>query len=216
MPSLPVLLGLDPLVVEACPEFWDSPQAAALVERYREPHRHYHNLTHLTEILRHVAAHAAHFTSLRVAVYAALYHDVIYDPQRKDNEAQSAHLAARDLVSWLSSSDLAGVISLIDATAHHGAKLAEGAPGVGLFLDCDAAIMGADAERYQQYADAVRREYEHVPSLMYRWGRRRFLAKMLARPSVFHTAWFTSAYGERAHANLRAERASLRGSLPWS
>lgn len=202
-------------MVDACPEFWDSPQAAALIERYRQPHRHYHNLTHLTEILRHVTSHAAHFTSLRVAVCAALYHDVIYEPERKDNEAQSAQLAVRDLASWLTAAELAGVVALIDATAHHGAKLASATSDVAWFLDCDSAIMGADPERYQQYADGVKREYQHVPSIMYRWGRRRFLAKVLARPTVFHTPWFENEYGERARGNLRAERVRLRGPLPW-
>lgn len=189
--------------------FASSSTAPSLVARYREPHRHYHDVTHLTEMLEHVALVAEQFQQVRAVVYAALYHDAIYDPRRKDNEARSAELARRELTEFLDEADLRVVSELILATAAHGAALVQAHPDVGLFLDCDSAILGAEDGRYRAYAAGVRQEYAHVSKLMYRLGRGKFLKSMLKRPTLFHTSGFEARFGDRARRNLRAELNAL-------
>ena len=50
----------------------------ALVERYREPHRRYHDARHLLAVLRHVDAFAGD-QDLFLVRLAAWFHDAIYD-----------------------------------------------------------------------------------------------------------------------------------------
>lgn len=49
-----------------------------LLERYGEPHRHYHDRRHLAEVLAGVALLAEHAEDLSVAVAAAWWHDAVY------------------------------------------------------------------------------------------------------------------------------------------
>src|SRR5262245_19242521 len=66
----------------------------ALVAAYSEPARHYHNLEHLGEMFRvasRLATHADDATAVQLAIW---FHDAIYDPRGKDNEARSAAFAA--------------------------------------------------------------------------------------------------------------------------
>lgn len=203
------LLGLSQPHSALVAPFFASPIAGALVARYQEPHRHYHDVAHIREVLANVARVADQFRRLRPVIYAALYHDAIYDPKRKDNEALSAELAKSELASLVDAAELDVIGELILATAHHGSTLDEEHPDVGLFLDCDSAILGADEARYREYAAGVRREYAHVSKLLYRLGRGKFLKGMLKRSTLFHTPWFEARYGERARLNLRAELKSL-------
>src|SRR5687767_15395590 len=65
----------------------------ALIARYSEPHRAYHNIRHIEECF-HALAPAAHLAERLAEVHLALwFHDAIYDPRGKDNEQASADLA---------------------------------------------------------------------------------------------------------------------------
>lgn len=203
------VLGLSPRLLTELAPFLSAPVAGELVARYREPQRHYHDVSHLREVLGHVAHVAEQFGQLRAVAYAALYHDAVYDPRRKDNEARSAELARRDLAPLLQVDELELVAELIMATAAHGAELGAAHPDAALFLDCDAAILGAEEARYRQYAEAVRREYGHVSKWLYRLGRGKFLKSMLKRRRVFHTPWFEARHGAQARRNLAVELDSL-------
>lgn len=56
------------------------------------------------------------------------------------------------------------------------------------------------------------REYRLVPDLLYRPGRRKVLAKLLAAPVLFHTQ---AAFDTPARRNLQAELdAWQQGGLP--
>jgi predicted metal-dependent HD superfamily phosphohydrolase len=164
---------------------------------------------HLREVLERIAEVTEQFQQLRPVLYAGLYHDAIYDPRRKDNEARSGELASVELRPWIDERELRVVTELILATAAHGSALGQTHPDVGLFLDCDAAILGADPVRYRAYAEGVRLEYGHVSKLLYRLGRGKFLKSLLRRPTIFHTPCFEERYGAQARLNLRAELKGL-------
>ncbi len=73
----------------------DLPPAAAteLRRRYAEPHRAYHDAAHVGLLwLRHLL-HGGDPADRDLAL-AILFHDVVYDPKAKDNEARSAELLA--------------------------------------------------------------------------------------------------------------------------
>jgi predicted metal-dependent HD superfamily phosphohydrolase len=170
-----------------------------LARRYGEPHRAYHTGAHVAEVLRWFDA-VADDGGWRdpAAVYlACVFHDAIYDPLAKDNEARSADLAG----------ELAGAgprtRELILSTARHGAL----APGdvddeAAQFLDCDVAILGAAPAAFDAYDAAVALEYRAVPADAYRAGRRAFLAGLAARPRIFLSDRFHARLDGAARANL--------------
>jgi cytidyltransferase-like protein len=57
--------------------------------RYYEPHRYYHNIDHLNLILDFFQKNNTNDEELFIA---GLFHDIIYNPKRDDNEERSAKL----------------------------------------------------------------------------------------------------------------------------
>jgi len=192
----------------------DGPASEAaydeLVARYREPHRHYHNLAHVLRVLRTVDELLAQVpvddpTAVR---WAAWFHDAVYDPRASDSEAASARLA-RDVATALGqpTSTAERAARLVDATAQHQPTSADEA----VMVDADLAVLGADPATYEAYARGVRREYAHLDDEQWRAGRRAVLQHLLERPQLFTTAPAT-AWEARARANLTAELAGLRAA----
>ncbi|MFO0695011.1 MAG: hypothetical protein U0230_15740 [Polyangiales bacterium] len=176
-----------------------------LADAYARPQRAYHVLGHAFDVARRVLeAHAAiGLRHPREAYVAALFHDAVYDASRKDNEAKSAELACEAILRHGLAVDAEVVRRLVLRTAEHGsAKDLE--PDEALFLDCDTAVLGGSDEDYDRYERGVAEEYRAVvPSLVYRFGRRRFLERMLASERIFHSDFFRERLEARARANLR-------------
>ncbi|MBX3162595.1 MAG: hypothetical protein KF773_41925 [Deltaproteobacteria bacterium] len=178
-----------------------------LAEAYGEPHRAYHTAAHIAEVLRwfDVVADEAGWDDPLAAYQAILFHDVVYDATRGDNEARSAEIAAR--VGGAG----ARACELILLTAKHGSLEAVADRDTAHFLDADTAILGAPPADFDAYDAAIRVEYRHVPDDLYRAGRGAFLAKMRARPRIFFSELFHARLDARARENLDRAIARLRG-----
>ncbi len=181
-----------------------------LVAAHAEPHRHYHNLEHVGEVLKVVGRLSRHCADPAATALAAWFHDAVYDPTAGDNEARSAELARTELTALgLEESRLERVAALILATDH---RERPADPDRDVLLDADLAILGAGEARYRRYAEAIRREYAHVPDAAYRAGRAAVLERFLARSRLYRTdALFLEAEAA-ARGNLAAELADLRAT----
>jgi predicted metal-dependent HD superfamily phosphohydrolase len=180
----------------------------ALLQRHHEPHRHYHTITHVMWVCRHVVELASNHPvpDIQAVLAAALFHDAVYQPTSSTNEADSAALAIRHLrdMQWVDER-VQVVGALIMATADHR----PGDIGQQVLLDADLAILGAPAGQYQAYATGVRAEYAHVSDQAWQAGRSRVLRQFLDRPNIYCTTTMRQARQHRARANLSAELASL-------
>jgi predicted metal-dependent HD superfamily phosphohydrolase len=188
-----------------------GPAAAAsqwrtLAAAYGGADRAHHGWRHL----EHVFAELDGVPLRAVAVeWASWYHDAVYRPGRRDNEARSAALA-RGALEALGLQALAPRVErLILATRIHGAEA--GDVEALLFLDADMAILGAAPGTYLEYAGNVRKEHRAIPGLLFSRGRRTFLTDMLRRPTIFGTTHFKRRYERQARENLQAELARLGG-----
>lgn len=183
-----------------------------LCRRYTEPHRHYHTLSHVVDLLSKADTLSQHVTDPRLLALASWFHDAVYDPHRQDNEAESAELAAQALQGLGVEEELIEQVrSFVLATEKH-AMPPQAHPDLPLFLDLDLSILGAEPERYQAYAEAIRKEYEWVPASVYKSARRDVLNRFLQlaqEGELFHTERCRMLYGARAIDNLRRELPTL-------
>jgi predicted metal-dependent HD superfamily phosphohydrolase len=179
-----------------------------LLARYSEPHRKYHSLQHLTEVLqlfdsvRHLAAHPA---EVEVALW---FHDAIYEVQKHDNEERSAQWArAAALAAGIQQETADRLYTLVMATRHTSVP-AE--PDEQLLVDIDLSILGADSERFDQYERQIRDEYAFVPLELFKQKRRAILQTFLARPRIFSAPHLAQRFEEAARANLLRAETALR------
>lgn len=177
--------------------------------------RRYHDLEHLSDCLREVegmrgsAPHALPQGAgdrriADVAELALWYHDAVYAPGVRDAEAQSASLLADDgEVLGLPCERVDAAALCVRATSHL-AGAAPSEPLTDLVVDIDLSILGRDPLRFMDFEYGVAEEYAAMPALRYTLARGRFLASLLASPSIFRTAHFCERYEKPARDNLTA------------
>jgi predicted metal-dependent HD superfamily phosphohydrolase len=183
---------------------------AQLVAAYCEPHRAYHTVAHIAALLELLDLHAATVRDADLVTLAILYHDAVYDPRRADNEAASAEVARQDLAALgVNDGRIERVSHLVLAT-QHGVHVPDAHDkDLALLLDLDLSVLAAPAADYDVYARAIRREYSHVPDLLYRPGRRRVLQKFINADQLYLTPTLQTAWQHAAKANLIREIGSL-------
>lgn len=181
------------------------PADPALLDRvlaaYAEPARHYHTLQHLGECLD-LFERAAHLAARPgEAALALWFHDAVYIPLARDNEARSADWAIEALrAAGASETVVERIAALIMATAHHEAPAGSDAR---LVIDIDLAILGSAPPRFAEYEQQIRSEYAAVPADLYAEKRREVLAGFLARPVIYMTPALHAQLEEQARSNLR-------------
>ncbi|GAB7049699.1 HD domain-containing protein [Catenuloplanes indicus] len=181
---------------------------AALLARWREPHRAYHDEAHLTSMLSTVDRYAAKARAPHLVRLAVWYHDAIYDPAATGNEEASAHLASSDLTRLGVPHDgAAEVARLVLLTAGHAVD--DGDTDGALLCDADLAVLARPAAEYRQYTQGVRREYAHVPDELFRLGRAAVLRGLLDLPALFRDPELAARWEAPARANLNRELAEL-------
>lgn len=197
------------LLITAC---WNSifPEQAAqqllqaLLDAYNAPGRHYHTAAHIAAMLRQSDA-CAHLLQDKPATdLAILYHDIVYDASRKDNEEASADRAAAELKQLgISDERIARVTELIHATKHH---TAEGAINdLHYLLDFDLGALGGSQQTYDAYADGIRKEYSMYPDALYNPGRKAVLQHFLGMEFIYKTPYFRERFEAPARQNLQRE-----------
>jgi len=180
-------------------------------DAYSSPGRCYHNRTHVEEMIELARRYwdqgfdTPEFFHLYLAI---LFHDFVYDARSPTNEADSAHTALAETQA-LPEVDAQLLQRLILVTKHH-----EATDDVEQFLvDLDLAILGADPQRYREYARAIRQEYAHVPDEAYHEGRSGVLRKFLLRPQLYGTPLIRNRYEAQARENLRWELDDLQPGI---
>lgn len=189
---------------EAVRALGGTPAPTELETRYREPHRRYHGLDHVRQVVRDAVALTEGRERALVAL-AAWAHDVVYDGRPGEDERASAEWARARLTSaGLAGSDVTRAAGLVLATADHVAP--PGDRAAQALLDADLAILAAEPGDYERYRLAVRAEYAHVGDDQWRAGRAAVLRRLLAKDPLYLLArnWETAA-----RRNLAAELAAL-------
>ena len=177
-----------------------------LLANYRSADRAYHSMQHLAECFARfdeVESLVRESGEVQVALW---FHDAVYDTHRDDNEAASAEWASAVVRAAGGREEIVGRIErLILATRH---DVVPSDPDQTLLVDIDLAILGAPADRFDEYEAQIRREYRWVPDAEFRVGRSAILQRFLTRPFIYCSAPFRARFESAARANLA--RASAR------
>jgi predicted metal-dependent HD superfamily phosphohydrolase len=181
----------------------------ALVDRYTEQQRYYHTVSHVDAMLDCLDAHRTGIKD-RLAVELAVYfHDWIYKPQSKTNEADSVvafMTFARELA--LEKEMVEKVVRMIEATVSHqisGAISPTERNDVELFLDFDLEVLGRKWEEYIAYAGQIRREYACFGERDYKIGRAKVLRSFLDRERIYFSESFFGEKEKSARRNIKRE-----------
>lgn len=170
----------------------------AVVVRLSEPHRHYHDLRHVLEMWAwHKQYCDGRFNPQMIASFC-LYHDAVYYPDAKDNEARSAELWKQDSIDVPYNLSQMTQIA-IEASANHFQK-----PQwlcVRWCLDLDLLRLGAPESEFTQHGIAIRAEFCHVNDVDWIRISAEWRTKVLAQPSIFSFPQF-AAFETTARRNL--------------
>lgn len=168
----------------------------AVVMRLQEPHRHYHNLQHVLEMWAwHKQYCDGRFEPAMVASFC-LYHDAIYDPAAKDNEARSVELWTQDSTD----TPLSQMVTLaIEATTDHFQETPW--PCVKWCLNLDLLRLGTSESEFTQHGHDIRAEFAHVNDIAWIKMSADWRAKVLAQPVIFAFPQFAT-FEAAARRNL--------------
>ncbi|MCB9935422.1 MAG: hypothetical protein H6840_06995 [Planctomycetes bacterium] len=166
-----------------------------LTRLYTEPHRRYHDLRHIADMLCKGAALGLSDEQ----VMAIWFHDAIYRPGSKTNESDSAELAVKRLSALGWSRERVQVVErIVLDTCGHVPSIEESKQ----VIDLDLSTLGGSWESYQRNGRNIRQEFAQVSEADWNAGRGAWLNTMLDRERIFWTPWGRPLEQE-ARANLR-------------
>lgn len=189
----------------------DDPAAAGvgrrLFQSWSEPHRRYHGVAHLRDVLARVEDLAEEAEDADAVRFAAWYHDSVY-AGLPDDEERSAVRAEHEL------SALGVPSALVDEAARLVRMTVTHDPAPGdrngeVLSDADLAALALPGDRYRHNTGEIRAEYAHIPDDVFRKGRIQVLLALLEGPAVFRTEAGRARWESAARENLRAELAEL-------
>jgi predicted metal-dependent HD superfamily phosphohydrolase len=177
-----------------------------LLDRWSEPHRHYHGCTHLLSVLESLDLLTEPADPPRAVLLAAWFHDAVYAGIPGQDEEESARLAEDRLgAAGLPATEVAEVARLVRLTSDHRPET--GDDGGALLCDADLSVLGGEPDEYARYLAAVRQDYAHVGDADFAAGRAAVVRHLLDLSPLFHTDRAKELWLDAAHRNLKGELA---------
>ncbi|MCA8969612.1 MAG: hypothetical protein KDC95_07510 [Planctomycetes bacterium] len=169
-----------------------------LTRRYCEPHRRYHTIEHVADMLWRGRSLALSTEQ----ILAIWYHDAIYEIPGQDNEARSAELAHEQLTAaGLDSRSVERVVSMVLDTKSHVASSDE----ARVVIDLDLASLAFEEEAFLVNTAKIREEYGIIEDEAFAIGQLAMLDRFLERERIYQSEW-GEPLEERARHNLRCLR----------
>jgi predicted metal-dependent HD superfamily phosphohydrolase len=183
---------------------------------YDQPHRYYHNLDHISEMLRHVDPS---YSEVEILIEAILFHDIVHSPTPVPlglNEALSiAEYSSYNtkIVAGIEHpfSNQDGsyeyerrVIEAINATAYHTKEQFFIGETTKLVLDLDLSTFALPREEYKIWKEKIEKEnksiYSNYTSEQVNVGRHHFLNELLNRQKLYY---IKIEWEEQARSNIK-------------
>lgn len=172
-----------------------------LEKAYSKKSRHYHNLTHIKDMIECFEMYLDKLQFPNEVLYSIFYHDYIYVSSKKDNELKSAEYAVKILPKEINLNSKL-VFDMICATQLHQHNEIK---DVNWIIDFDLKILARDWNQYQIYFEQIRKEYRIYPDFLYKPGRAKALKHFLEYEFIFQTDEFRGLYEKKARFNIEKE-----------
>lgn len=172
-------------------------------KNYSEEGRFYHTLNHLENLLLQLLEIKELIEDWDMLLFSLYYHDIIYDPQKSDNEEISAELAAIRMkhVGILDGKTEKCRQQILATKTHTYSTDLD----TNYFTDADLSVLGQSWETYKNYYQNIRKEYAIYPDTLYNPGRIKVLEHFLAMDRIFKTELFHTRFETQARENLQME-----------
>lgn len=147
-----------------------------ILDIWNEPNRHWHNQNHLFDLLEQINRDFDHglisLTEKKKLQMVALFHDIVYDPSRTDNEEKSAEF----MVSICEDKEILKDIyqAILDTKTHQSSS-----PLSEKFNKYDMNIVERDYDSLLEWEEGIRKEYSLYSDEQYKEGRVKFLESLL-------------------------------------
>ncbi len=146
---------------------------ADLIKAYDEPHRFYHTLDHIQDVLQNL--NNTNLLKQDELFLTAIFHDIIYNPQSATNEEDSALFFIDSAKNTsLTQAQKEHVKQLILDTKHH-------IPNVEFseeFINADLAILSSSFDKLITYEKQIFKEFQFVDYSIYKLKRLEVLKQL--------------------------------------
>lgn len=148
-----------------------------ILSMWNESHRSYHSQTHLVDLIDDINQMRSTLTETEYEklILCALFHDIIYDPSKFDNEEKSAQFFL-DCCSDKNNPDILEIKQMILDTKNHQSdnKLSS------IFNQLDMKVVESDLEDLKMWEKGIKEEFVPVFGIdNYKKGRLQFLNSLL-------------------------------------
>ncbi len=151
------------------------------LRKYSKDNRTYHNIYHIYWMLDELMTYYHRFITKEL-VCAIIFHDIIYDPKRNDNEEQSV-IKFNELIEYYEVNDInvSKVERIILATKNHiDAYLNNIDPDIKLIVSLDLIHpFMANKKDIILNEKRIRYEYRHIPDKIYTENRIKILTEFM-------------------------------------
>jgi len=185
----------------------------SLLECYKQAHRHYHNIDHINEMLKHVPED---HNEIEIVIEAILFHDIIYHNIPKPNGFNESLSIAEYLFYNIKA--MAGfvagnleyerrVIEAITATGRHLEDQKRLGEVSKLVLDLDLSTFSLPWDEYSIWLERIEAENAEIYGQVSTRqeiiiGRYQFLTQLLKRKSIYY---IKTEWEEQARNNIERD-----------
>jgi len=191
---------------------------AGLCARYAEPHRSFHTVQHVENVLSELAQAGATGPEFGLAAW---YHDAVYVRGDPNNEHASAALA-RDELSGSGATDLLvhrvhDLILATDHSLHPHCRIPSVTPvtldEAFLMADADLAVLGSSPDTFAAYERGIEAEFAELVSPAYEVRRYACLERLLQQGSIYRHPRFKGLEAQAQH-NIKRLMDELWNRMP--
>ena len=146
-----------------------------ILARWNESHRHYHSLNHLNDLIAQINENKSKYSEKEYEklLIASLFHDIVYDPMKSDNEEKSAEFFI-ECCSDKTNQDITEIKQMIlDTKTHQSNTLLSES-----FNNFDMNIVERDFDQLLEWERGIHEEFQAYGE-MYKFGRLQFLESIL-------------------------------------
>ena len=184
--------------------------ARRLLDRWSVPHRRFHTVRHLLDVLARVDELGAETHDPPLVLLGAWYHGAVFDVQILtgstagcEDDPSSAALAVTELVGLgVPDGRARRVGDLVAVLVAHDPDPTD--LDATVLCDADLGVLATEPQKYRTYLRNVREEYADVADPEFFAARRATVTGLLARKTIYHSPR-ARGWEEVARENLQAE-----------